>query len=453
MRRHNPYKTPIVKAHPDVRIPEPKVSKLVVFLCRFLARPYIFLFFGATRVVCQGDNFLIDAFRRALDGKSRLIIAFRHPNGGEPQLLTWFFLFKLKALAAKKGVKFARRPHAVFIYGYEVVRWGGRLARFFMPRLGAMPVHHSRMDSRGMARIYKALIEGPYPLALAPEGQVSYTSGAIPRLENGVIRIGFNAAKQLAEKHTDCPLEILPLSIHLRFGSWGDFALKRLLKKIEKICGISPRNRGKLPFVKRLEQCRDHILEANEARYQLKGNCALPFQERLEHVINTALETAERMTGVRGNDDLFSRMYRVRQFCWDQIYIPGLENLESISAIERGIRDLKAGEAWHIGRHLELVDFCWYFRIPLPKEEDALHKKIEYTQNLWDFANRTMGGAFKDRVNIFHGKVIIQAAQTINLSERLPAFQNDKKAAIAEAMSALEKSYLHCIATVNNESP
>jgi len=447
---HKPYKMPIVRASPDIKVNEPRISKLVILICRLLGRLYLFLFYGIARIVVNGgEKDLFNAFKRALTGESRCIIAFRHPNGGEPQLLSWFFLFKLRVLAARAGVKLPRWPHVVFVYGYEVVRWGGWVARFIMPNVGAMPIHHSKMDSKGMARIQKTIIEGPYPVAIAPEGQVSYTTNAIPRLEPGAIRIGFQVAERLAGKNETCSVEILPLSVHFRFGTWGTLALEKLLKKIEKICGFSNKDRKKILFTERVRQCRDHILEVNEWRYQIKGDIEKPFEERLEMIINAALETAERMMGVKRDGDLFSRMYWMRQLCWDQIFLPGVENFEGISYIEQNTRHLKAGEAWYIGRHIEIVDFCWYFRVPLPTEETNLSGKVEYAQNLWDFANRTMGGAFSDRKNILPRRVIIRAAPVINLSERFPAYQKDKKAAIAEAMSDLEKAYLDCIANAN----
>jgi hypothetical protein len=362
--------------------------------------------------------------------------------------LTWFFLFKLRILAARKKVRFVRSPHAVFVYGYEVVRWGGWVARFVMPGVGAMPIHHSKMDSKGMARIYDAIVKGPYPLALAPEGQVSYTSDSVPGLEPGVIRIGFHAANRLKEKGLDCPVEILPISIHFRYGSWGIFTLEFLLRKVERACGIPYKGRKKMPFTERARQCRDHILVVNEARYQIQGN-ALPFEERIDLVVNAALSTAERMIGVKSEGEIFPRLYRMYQLFWDRIFIPGVESLEGMTRIEHSTMDLQAGEAWYIGRHLDLVDFCRYFRIPLPAEDAALHIKIEYAQNLWDFANRTMGGAFRDRVNIFPRKVIIKAAPVINLSERLPAFHDDKKTAITAALSDLEKAYMDCINEAN----
>ena len=446
---YKPYKQPIMKASPNLKLPEPRISKRVVLLCKLLARLYLFLFYGVAGIILRNDSNLFAAFKRALAGESRCILAFRHPNGGEPQLLGWFFLFKLRALAARKGVKFARWPHAIFVYGYEVVRWGGWAARFVMPGLGALPIHHAKMDSKGMDRIYKAIAEGPYPVALAPEGQVSYTTDAVPRLEPGVIRIGFHTADRLAEKGVDIPVEILPVSVYFRFGVWGKVTMEMLLKKVEKCAGFPKADRKKLPFVERVRQVRERILILNEARYQLKSDETLSFEERLEKVIMAALEAAERMMGVKSEGEFHPRIYRVRQFCWDRIILPNYENFKGVSLVERSIMDLKAGEAWYIGRHQELIDFCWYFRVPLPTEETAFHNKIEYVQNLWDFANRTMGGAYPDRVSIFPRKVIIQAAPVINLSERLPAYKADKKAAIAAAMSDLEKAYLNCIAEAN----
>jgi hypothetical protein len=199
-----------------------------------------------------------------------------------------------------------------------------------------------------------------------------------------------------------------------------------------------------------MNQIRSHVLEVNEARYQIKSYESDSFEVRLERVITVALETAERMMGIKGEGEFFPRMYRVRQLLWDRIFLPDVDNLENMSPVKRNAIDLRAGEAWYIGRHVELIDFCWYFRIPLPAENAFLHEKIEYAQNLWDFVSRTMGGAFKDRVSIFPRRVIIQAGPVINLTERLPAYRENRKTAVATAMSDLEKVYLDCIAQANN---
>jgi hypothetical protein len=448
---YKPYKKPITKASPDIKLPEPKISEVVIFKLRLFARLYLFLFYGITKIVPHKEKTLFEAFERALSGKSRCIIAFRHPNGGEPQLLSWFFLVKLRKYAKKYGIRFVRRPHAVFIYSYEVVRWGGWVARYTMPNVGAMPIYHSKMDTKGMTRIYKAISSGPYPVAIAPEGQVSYTSDSVSRLEPGVIRIGFNTAQQMEKTKPDCPVEILPLSIHFRFGSWGKGTVEFLLRYTEKFCGFSRREERKLPFQERLRKCRDYILEINEERYNIKNDISNPLsvEERIKRVANTAIETAERMLGIKSEGDYFTRLHKIRQTCWDRIFLPNIFDFDDISPIKRNVMNLRASEAWYIARHHELADLCWYFRSQIPTDETALHNKIEYVQNLHDFANRTMGGAYSNRVSIFPRKVIIKTAPVINLTERLNRYKENKKEVIAETLSELEKAYLDNIDEMN----
>jgi len=444
---YKPYQTPVINAFADVKIPQPKISKLFIFIVRVLSKAYMWFLFGTAKTILLSDDILFDIFKRTLNGDSRCIIAFRHPDGREPQFLTWFFIFKLKKLAAKKKIKFSRKPHAIFVYGYEVARWGGWVARLFMPNLGAIPIHHTKMDSKGMARIQNTIQNGPFPLVLAPEGQVSYTTDSIPRLEPGVIRIGFQAAAQIQE---GIPLEILPLSFHMRYNRSGKTAMEKLLKKIEKFCAFKNKETKKISFEERLKNCRQYILEINEKRYGIKNEEGLSFNERLEKVVYAALETAERILGIKSEGDFFMRLYKVRHDCWDKIFLPNEFNLDETSKVKRGVLDLNAGEAWFVARHQELADFGWYFTHPLPAEETELHKKIEYVQNLWDFANRTMGGALANRVNIRPSKVILKAGEPINLTERLSMYKEDRKGTAAQATLDLEKAFLDCIRDVNN---
>jgi len=450
---YKPYKNPVITASADVKVSSPKISNFFIFIVSILKNIYFFSLFGFAKVILHSDDILFDVFKRALAKESRCIIAFRHPDGREPQLLMWFILFKLKNLAAKKKIRFALKPHSIFVYGYEVARWGGWVARLFMPNLGAIPIHHTKMDSKGMARIFNAITEGPYPLSLAPEGQVSYSTDTLPRLEQGVVRIGFQAAEKIQEKNLNCPLEILPISVHFRYDNFGKAAMEKLLKKIENICGF--KKNVSLSFSQRLEQCRNYILQINEERYNIKINTSVTYEQRLEKMINKALETAEKILGIKTKgepltaDDYFTRLYKVRHDCWDNIFLPEYENLNDVTKLKRNILDLKAGLAWYASRHQELADFGWYFKHPIPNEDTFLHLKVEYVQNLYDFANRSMGGALSGRVNIMPCKVIIKAAPCINLTEKLTQYKEDRKKASNDAIKDLEKIYLECIEDVN----
>jgi len=121
-----------------------------------------------------------------------------------------------------------------------------------------------------------------------------------------------------------------------------------------------------------------------------------------------------------------------------------------MTVIERGAADLLAGEAWHAGRHIELIDLAWYFKqSAIPPDDAPLHHKVEYVQNLYDFINRSIGGAYSDRISILPRRVIIQCASPINLSAKLKDFKQDKKTVIQQVMTDLENAYLDCINKVN----
>jgi hypothetical protein len=315
-----------------------------------------------------------------------------------------------------------------------------------------MPVHHTKIDSQGMARIYKALLDGPYPLAMAPEGQVTYNAETVPPLEQGAIRLGFRAAEQLERENKTCPVEILPVSIHFRYSKSIKKKLEGLLKKIEKVTGFteSYKNDGYPGFTQRLRACRDYLLSLNEGRYGIVPDETLDFSQRIDRILEAALDRAERTLGIKPlAAGIIPRVYHIRQICWDRIFLPGRNTLDALAPAERALLDLRAGEAWHTGRHMELADFVWYFRSPLPPEDAPLYQKIEYTENLWDFANRTMGGSFASRgIHIYPRRVIIRAAPAMDLTDRLPAYRRDKKAAIQQAMDSLTGAYQECIEEV-----
>ena len=463
---YKPYSTPIAKAYRNIKTPQSRISKPIVFLIKLLGRIYLFMFLGIAKVTLRGETHFFRAFERALRGDSRCVLAFRHPNGGEPQILTWFIIFRLKNLAKKAGILFARRPHARFVYGYDVLRWGGWVARLVMPGVGAMPIHHTKLDSKGMVRIFQSLKNGPYPLAIAPEGQVTYNTEQVLNLEQGAIRIGFHSADQLKKEGRPYPVEALPVSIHLRYGVWGKICLPWLMDRLDRATGFRERYKkeGKPDFSHRLRNLREYLIARNEDRYGL-GAAARPdpggevsscdgernLQARINGIVDAAISRAKKLLGFNGlGSNTADWINELRQICWDRIYLPDKETLEGLSRVERSLLDLRAGEAWHAGRHLELADFLRFFRSPLPEEETPLHLKIEYAQNLWDLANRTMGGSYSTRnINIFPRRVIIQAAEPINLTDRLPGYYQDRKAAIQSAMDDLLTAYLDCIAEAN----
>ena len=477
----SPYARPVCRALPDVGLAQPRVVPWVLTLARAVSGAYLRAALGFERVELRGGERLVEAFRGALSGERRLILAFRHPYGDEPQLLAWVFGRGVEKEARRLGSRLPRMAHAVFVHGYEVPRWSGAFVRWILPRSGSMPVHHSKLDSAGMARIRVAIEDGPYPLALAPEGQVSYTSDDVPRLEAGAIRLGFQSADRLEKAGRPEHVELLPISVHYRYGrrAWG--SLQRLVRHMTTFAGAplrgtEPQNTGALQA--QLAAVLEVILCQAEQQYGLTGGFtgdrarmgARPaVGERVEAIVEAALETAERLLGLaRGAGDSIERLYRIRQVGWDRVFLSPAEDPRLASPMARAVLDRRAGEAWYAMRHMELADFAWYFRSDppafdsgpgdggyrragIPATGGPPHELVEYAENLWDFANRLSGGAIMGRINVRPKRATVIIAPPLDLSGRLGSYRADKKAATAEALGALMNAYQSCIEEIHNE--
>jgi hypothetical protein len=415
-----------------IRTRVPHISKNMLAIARVVGRLYLISFIGAARISVQGIQYMVESFRRSLNKESRSLLVYRHQNGAEPQILGWFILFKLKKYALKARVSFALKPHIIFVHGYEVLRWGGPLARTVLPRLGAVPIYHAKIDSKSMKTLYRTVFDGPYPLTIAPEGQVSYFTDYIPRLESGPVRIAFQAAERL-----DCPVELLPVSIFMHYNRRGEKQMWRILQKIERCIGI--KSEENQPFEERVRRCRDSILEINEQRYHISHEEGASFEARAGVVMEAALTACESILGIQEKGESFSRMHALRQRCWDAMFPDSLNYIP----IKRAIADIQAGTAWYASRHLELFDILYYFCVPVPDCDAPLRARIEYVQELYDFVNRTMGGAFKDRITIKPTRVVISTEKPINITEYLEDYHSNHKKTIADINQKLNEAYRH----------
>jgi hypothetical protein len=202
----------------------------------------------------------------------------------------------------------------------------------------------------------------------------------------------------------------------------------------------------------RLSACLEHLLGLAEKQYGLPVDTARSVHDRVETLVEASLCAAERILGIaRGPGDAIDRLYRIRQVGWDRIYrLPG-DDPRRLPPLERAMADRQAGEAWYALRHMELADFAWYFRLPPPPDDAPLHVVVEYTQNVWDIANRLAGGAISGRINVRPKRVTVVAAPAIDLTDRLPDLRSGRKAAYASTTRDLESMYRQCIKEMADE--
>lgn len=445
----------------------------MLILIRTLGPLYVKVALRLDRLELRGAERLARAWRDFQAGRSRLILAFRHPYGDEPQLFSYLFDLIVPREARRIDAALPHRTHARFVHGYEVPLWSGPLVRWLLPRIGAVPVHHAHYDSASVARIRAIAREGDFPLALAPEGQVSYRSETLPRIENGTARIAFWCAEDLERVGRSLPVLILPLSVHYRWDESEIGRIEALVAGLERRCGIAPS-----PKPPALSSARRTALKARlavldlallglaESLYGLRpaaglkaagsaagmGAAAPPTRDsRLAALIDTALERAESMLGINGagvRTDRIARLYRIRQEGWDRIYPD--RSLDTMKPLERELSDRRAGEAWYAMRHMETVDLACYLDSDYiegrPGEGGpSFDRLVECAYSLADLASRLVGGDISNRPNLLRKRAVVIAAEPIDVGARLSDYRRDRKAAVEAVTARIARAYDGCI--------
>ena len=465
---------PVVAARKRRRLAKSRILAPLLWAGRLIIPVYLRWALKFTSIDIRHADAILSALQAFQRGRIRLIIAFRHPYGDESQLLFHVFNNLLPRLARLSGNPLPDLPRPRFIHGYEVALWGDALIRFLLPRVGAVPIYHVKFDPASLRNIRSILLDGLQPLALAPEGQVSYRSETLPRLEQGSVRMGFWCARDLEKAGRQEKVLILPLSIHYQYDPRDQQKLLRLLARLEAACGLqaSPRGSKESPagLPERITALDLKVLDLTEAYYgrtcgsslnpafkeppeieTVAGSEAGLRQRRWDAVMSAALESAERTLGLAvletAADDRIRRVYRIRQECWDRIYPE--QSAENQGSLATALADRRAGEAWFAMRHMEFVDLMHYldtaYAAGRPGIGPTYDRTVETVCNLADLVSRLMGGNISDRPNIIRKKAVILPGRLLDLSERLESYHQDSKKAAQEATAELGNHFTDCI--------
>ncbi len=458
--------TPISAASTRSKLAFSKPIASVILLGRMFSHLYLRLKLKCTSLRILNPVKLLDAWRDFQEGRTRLILAFRHPYSDEPQIFFHAFNVILAREARLAGKALAKRPHARFIHGYEVALWGDAAIRWVMPRIGAVPIHHTKLDSGSLKTIRSILSDDELPLAIAPEGQVSYRSETVPRLEQGTLQMGFWCVQDLEKAGRSEKVVILPLSIHYEYDPRDSRKFIALLGELERRCGVDPAKAEGLNPRQRLVAIEDRVFELAENYYAssgykppeiadqgIPGNKRKNTELRREALMNAALEAAEKTLGFKVpsgalpvRDALIGRVYKIRAECWDRIYPE--EKLAEASPLEAALANRRAGEAWYAMRHMEFVDIAFYLDseyLDGTDGEPSFSRLAESAQNAADLMNRLAGGTIAHRSDSLRKKVTVICGTALDMSSRSGSYRENRKKAVESATADLKRSYENCI--------
>ena len=221
------------------------------------------------------------------------------------------------------------------------------------------------------------VIDGKFPLSVAPEGATNGHSELVSPLASGVAQLGFWCVEDLLKANRTEETIVVPIGIQYRYvqPNWGK--LDRLLSKLERDCGL-PHHRVEpsgadrsLPqvYLDRLLGLGEYFLSAMTQFYQQFYHQQLPasnldraspelnFTTRLQNLLDLALGVSEAYFGLKPQGhNLIERCRRLEEAGWTYIYHHDQAAFTALSAVERGLADWIAQEAGLRMLHMRLVE-------------------------------------------------------------------------------------------------
>lgn len=304
--------------------------------------------------------------------------------------------------------------HAHFLYGRGVLNWAGGGASFFI----------RRSDAQGMRTIRRYLSDGPFPISLAPEGQVSYHNHRLGPIEGGTARLAVWCLEDLERQGREEEILIIPVACHYLYPDNPEQLFAQVVDRIIQRAGLQrPQSDSRYNT---LIELTDQLLQKIEAFYsrfftiEEQNNKKISLRDRIERVCRAALRVSEAFMGIQPEQDLLSRVFTVRQRGWDYLFRSDFPEGGKIPPLDRILMDRIADEVYLHLRHNELVDLLEYIQPEYISSEASLNRLIEYALNLADLVNRAMGGDISFRYSPQKKRAQIRIEEPIKVRELFP---------------------------------
>jgi len=378
---------------------------------------------------------LVELYQQFQSGKTRLLLAFRHPSADDPFCMMYLMHYLLPQTARRLGIRLKSPTHAHFMYDRGIPLWAGSSVGWIYSKLGGTPIHRGKLDRTGLKSARNLLANGQFPLMAAPEGATNGHNEIVSPLEPGIAQLAFWCVEDLKKADRTEEVVIVPIGIQYQYlrQSWNQ--VDQLLHSLEVDAGITPQNPDRY---KRLYALAEHMLTVMESFYTKFYHQDLPSVEnaepntrlalRLEVLLNSALTVAEQYFNLQPKGSVIDRCRRLEQAAWDLIFREDLK-LDQLSPVDLGLADRVAEEASLRIWHMRLVESFAAVTGKYVIEKPSLDRFSETTLLLWDMITRIKGdNAFK-RPKLGKQSVLITISDPISVSDRGSFYQSNRRAA------------------------
>lgn len=362
----------------DERFLSPSHSKVAHFFIKVFGRSYLSLIEGVRLSEIRNKERLITLLKEFYDSEKRLLILFRHVAKEDAPLL----MYAINREVAKEMRGYS--PHLYFLYGSDVLKWAGGVARWLFPRIGAIPVQNKTVNKTSLRFIRNELLEGSHPISLAAEGQVTYHMYKTFPITSGAASL----AHWVVTQGQECTN--IPISIGYRHAKNGEKFCRKVLRKWETLSQQKLSNTKDGPLLSLLLEATDKTLTLIETLYAIKESSPLSFVERGEIICEKVLSIAEEIAHIRGEGTFLERLFTLRSLS------PSFSS-SNRSRLHKSFAKRVNKEIELSLIHSQLVNALEYLDPSYIETHCSIGRAVEYALLLVDLLNRLLGGNINTR--------------------------------------------------------
>jgi hypothetical protein len=411
---------------------KPNYSKGAHSVIKVLSYPYLKYVEGIKSIEIKNIDTLIENYTDFYDDKVGLVLAFRHTAKEDAPLLVHALNHQIDKKLKK--IKKSYSGHAHFIYGSDVLNWATKLSKIVFPALGAIPVQNRSLNKEGLTILKDIIKKGEFPVALAPESQVTYHMYKCDEISNGVSTFALWSLERFES------VKIVPISIGYHHHKDHTVFVNELLKNWEKQTNIQLTKEN---LVERLIEATDHTLTLLETFYNVQSYS----ENRVENLCENIMAQQEYLADIIANGSMLDRLFNLRYSSLKRLYLKD-DILKNSSDFKKSNLKWEAVKGHLLLRNSQVIDILKYIDPTYIEGEVSGGRLNEYALNLLDILNRFKGGNIDSRYSpkqkealIFIGEPIeIKKTDIVKRKESAKRLESDILTSLNET-SLLMESY------------
>lgn len=411
---------------------------------------------GISQIKVVNGKTLVKLYQQFQLGKIRLILAFRHCEVDDPISGMYLFSRTVPKLAKKHHIALQYPIHSHFMYDRGMTLWAGNWLGWVFSRMGGIPVHRGKsLDLQSIKTIRELLVNGKFPITIAPEGGTNGHSERVSPLEPGTAQLGFWGVEDLQKANRSESVIILPINIQYRYPNPQWSKLARLLSQLEADCGLftseielSSEDKPEAIYLSKLLRLGEYLLSEMEEFYRRfyhvplaktkdnLANNADNLTSRLQILLDRALQVAENYFGLKAKGNIIERCRRLEEAGWNYIHRQDISTRNDLSPVKRGLADWIAQEASLRMLHMRLVESFVAVNDSYVQEKPSFERFAEVSLILYDAIARIKGEPNPRRPRLGWRESTVTIGEPINIGDRFATYRSSRQGA-KQAVSQL----------------